>query len=267
MPDLMAALEAASPPPSARAAASKAQAQGEGHEGEGLSRRPKRQGQERKPRPPRSRCRAAAVEVDVEGRRLRLSNLDKVLYPEAGFTKGQVIDYYTRVAPGLLPHLRGRALTLKRYPNGVEAGHFYEKQKPSHAPEWVQSRADPGRRPDDRLRALRRPAHPRLARQPRRPRAAPLAGAGRGPRRAHRARLRPRPGPPAGAGRVLRGGAAAARHARPARARVLPEDLGLEGHAGLRAAEHRGDLRRDQAVRARRWPGCSRRSTRSWSSR
>ncbi len=82
---------------------------------------------------------ATAVEVQVEGRRLRLSNLEKVLYPEVGFTKGQVIDYYTRAAPWLLPHLRGRALTLKRYPDGVEAGHFYEKQKPSHAPEWVRS--------------------------------------------------------------------------------------------------------------------------------
>ena len=81
------------------------------------------------------------VEVDVEGRRLRLSNLDKVLYPASGFTKGQVIDYYTRAAPYVLPHLRGRPLTLKRYPNGVEAGHFYEKQRPSHAPDWVRSAA------------------------------------------------------------------------------------------------------------------------------
>ncbi len=79
--------------------------------------------------------------MEVEGRRLRLSNLGKVLYPQTGFTKGQVIDYYTRAAPWLLPHLRGRALTLKRYPNGVEAGHFYEKQKPSHAPDWVRSAA------------------------------------------------------------------------------------------------------------------------------
>ncbi len=82
-----------------------------------------------------------AVEVDVEGRRLRLSNLGKVLYPGVGFTKGQVIEYYTRAAPYVLPHLRGRPLTLKRYPNGVEAGHFYEKQRPSHAPEWVRSKA------------------------------------------------------------------------------------------------------------------------------
>jgi bifunctional non-homologous end joining protein LigD len=81
----------------------------------------------------------ARVEVEVEGRRLSLSNLDKVMYPASGFTKGQLIDYYTRVAPALLPHLRDRPLTLKRYPNGVEGGHFYEKQCPSHRPEWVRS--------------------------------------------------------------------------------------------------------------------------------
>jgi len=80
-----------------------------------------------------------APEVEVEGRRLKLSNLDKVLYPATGFAKGQVIDYYTRIAPAVLPHLRGRALTLKRYPNGVEGKYFYEKQKPSHAPDWVRS--------------------------------------------------------------------------------------------------------------------------------
>jgi bifunctional non-homologous end joining protein LigD len=84
---------------------------------------------------------AARVEVDVQGHRLSLSNLDKVLYPAVGFTKGQVIDYYTRIAPVVLPHLRDRPLTLKRYPNGVEGGHFYEKQAPSHRPEWV--RAEP----------------------------------------------------------------------------------------------------------------------------
>jgi bifunctional non-homologous end joining protein LigD len=82
---------------------------------------------------------ASRVEVEVEGRRLSLSNLDKVMYPEVGFTKGQVIDYYTRIAPVLLPHLRDRPLTLKRYPNGVNGGHFYEKQCPSHRPDWVRS--------------------------------------------------------------------------------------------------------------------------------
>ncbi|HEX2070523.1 MAG TPA: non-homologous end-joining DNA ligase [Thermoleophilaceae bacterium] len=80
-----------------------------------------------------------AAEVDVEGRRVRLSNLDKVLFPKAGFTKGQVIDYYTRIAPIALPHLCGRALTLKRYPNGVEGDFFYEKQRPSFTPAWVHT--------------------------------------------------------------------------------------------------------------------------------
>jgi bifunctional non-homologous end joining protein LigD len=82
---------------------------------------------------------ASRVEVEVEGHRLSLSNLDKVMYPQTGFTKGQVIDYYSRVAPVLLPHLRDRPLTLKRYPNGVEGQYFYEKQCPSHRPDWVRS--------------------------------------------------------------------------------------------------------------------------------
>lgn len=82
----------------------------------------------------------ARVEVEVEGRKLRLSNLDKVMYPEAGFTKGRVIDYYTRVAPALLPHLKGRPLTLKRYPEGVNGQHFYEKNCPSHRPPWVKTK-------------------------------------------------------------------------------------------------------------------------------
>jgi bifunctional non-homologous end joining protein LigD len=82
-----------------------------------------------------------SLEVEVEGRRLKLSNLEKVLYPAVGFTKGQVIDYYTRVAPVLLPHLRGRPLTLKRYPDGVEGEFFYEKQCPSHRPDWVRTEA------------------------------------------------------------------------------------------------------------------------------
>jgi bifunctional non-homologous end joining protein LigD len=82
---------------------------------------------------------AQAVEVEVEGRRLKLSNLDKVFYPAVGFTKGQVIDYYRRVAPALLPHLRDRPLTLKRYPDGVEGQFFYEKQCPSYAPDWIDT--------------------------------------------------------------------------------------------------------------------------------
>ena len=77
------------------------------------------------------------VAVEVEGRQLKLSNLDKVLYPEAGFTKGQVIDYYTRMAGVLVPHLQGRPVTLKRYPNGVDSQFFYEKNCPKHRPPWV----------------------------------------------------------------------------------------------------------------------------------
>jgi bifunctional non-homologous end joining protein LigD len=77
--------------------------------------------------------------VEIDGRRLHLSNLDKVLYPQVGFTKAQVIDYYARIAPVLLPHLRGRPLTLKRYPNGVEGPHFYEKRCPGHRPKWVRT--------------------------------------------------------------------------------------------------------------------------------
>lgn len=77
--------------------------------------------------------------VDVEGHELRLTNLDKVLYPKVGFTKADVIDYYRRIAPVLLPHMKGRAITLKRYPDGVEGGHFYEKTCPSYRPEWVRT--------------------------------------------------------------------------------------------------------------------------------
>src|SRR3954453_10545912 len=86
------------------------------------------------------------VPVEIEGRRLTRSNLQKVLYPQTGFAKAQVLDYYTRIAPALLPHLRDRPLTLKRYPEGVEGGSFYEKNAPSHRPEWVRTAtvASPG---------------------------------------------------------------------------------------------------------------------------
>ncbi|GAA0520957.1 hypothetical protein Ade02nite_65010 [Paractinoplanes deccanensis] len=76
--------------------------------------------------------------VSIDGRDLELSNLDKVMYPAAGFTKGEVIDYYTRIAPVMLPHLAGRAVTRIRYPNGVEGAHFFEKNKPGGTPEWVR---------------------------------------------------------------------------------------------------------------------------------
>jgi bifunctional non-homologous end joining protein LigD len=77
--------------------------------------------------------------VDVGGRRLKLTNLEKVLYPKAGFTKGEVIDYYARIAPVLVPHLRGKPLTLKRYPNGVDEPYFFEKNATQHRPDWVKT--------------------------------------------------------------------------------------------------------------------------------
>jgi len=79
--------------------------------------------------------------VEIEGRQLKLSNLDKVLYPATGFTKGQVIDYYAHIAPVLVPHLAGRPLTLKRYPNGVDSEYFFEKNATAHRPDWVKTAA------------------------------------------------------------------------------------------------------------------------------
>jgi bifunctional non-homologous end joining protein LigD len=82
---------------------------------------------------------AKRAELIVDDRKLQVSNLDKVLYPKAGFTKAQVIDYYIRIAPMLLPHLKDRPLTMKRYPDGVEGEFFYEKNCPVHRPKWVQT--------------------------------------------------------------------------------------------------------------------------------
>jgi bifunctional non-homologous end joining protein LigD len=84
------------------------------------------------------------VEVEVDGRRLKLTNLEKIFYPQSGFAKGQVVDYYTRIAPAVLPHLRNRPLTMKRYPDGVEGKFFYEKQRPKHAPDWIRTFAVQG---------------------------------------------------------------------------------------------------------------------------
>ena len=77
--------------------------------------------------------------VEVQGRKLSLTNLDKVLYPASGFTKGQVVDYYVRIAPYLVPHLVGRPLTMKRYPGGVDQEYFFEKNAPMHRPDWVKT--------------------------------------------------------------------------------------------------------------------------------
>ena len=188
------------------------------------------------------------------------------MYPAVGFTKGHVIDYYTRVAPALLPHLRDRPLTLKRYPNGVEGGHFYEKQCPSHRPDWVRS--EPVELSSktidfcvcDDLPTLVWLAnladlelHPSLSKVPE-----PSSG-----RRIMAFDLDP------GEGTGLRECCEVALLLRdalePARARVLREDVRLEGHPGLRAAERPTTWTTTTAPSGsrRRSRGTSRRSTRS----
>jgi bifunctional non-homologous end joining protein LigD len=84
---------------------------------------------------------ATSRQVEVEGRELKLTNLDKVLYPEAGFSKGEVVDYYAKVAPAMVPHLAGRAVTLRRFPEGVDDldSAFFEKRCPKHRPKWVKT--------------------------------------------------------------------------------------------------------------------------------
>ncbi len=88
---------------------------------------------------------ARKVVATIGDRTLSLSNLDKVLYP-SGFTKGEVIDYYVRIAPVMLAHLGDRGITMRRYPNGVDDKSFFEKRCPSHRPEWVQTAPGPGDR-------------------------------------------------------------------------------------------------------------------------
>jgi bifunctional non-homologous end joining protein LigD len=87
---------------------------------------------------------ATPTRVSVDGRTLSLSNLDKVLYPEVGFTKGEVIHYYSEVASAMLPHIAGRCITLRRWPNGVEETSFFEKRCPAHRPTWVPVSVGPG---------------------------------------------------------------------------------------------------------------------------
>jgi bifunctional non-homologous end joining protein LigD len=84
--------------------------------------------------------------LEVNGKRVKVSNLRKVFYRATGFSKGDVIDYYTRISPVLLPYLKNRPISLKRYPDGVEGFFFYEKQCPSHRPEWIDTARVPSQR-------------------------------------------------------------------------------------------------------------------------
>lgn len=94
---------------------------------------------------------ATKSEIKVAGRKLIVSNLEKVLYPKAKFTKADVIDYYVRVAPVLLPHLKNRPITLKRYPDGVDGFFFYEKECPAHRPTWVKTFKVPAQREEGHI--------------------------------------------------------------------------------------------------------------------
>ena len=233
-----------------------------GRRADGGGRRPKQARPRSAPASRRSRAVPVPEErteqvVEIDGRRLKLSNLDKVLYPEAGFTKAEVIDYYVRIAPAMLPHIADRGVTLRRYPNGVDGQSFFEKRCPSHRPEWIGTFAGPGR-PQRHDRVLRARLHRRAgvvgqhgrARDPR------ADGARRRHRGADDVRVRPRP---RGAGRhpqLRRGGARHPRRARrPGRPRVRGQDVGVEGPAALRAAQPAAHPRALLVVRPGGGPG------------
>ncbi len=195
------------------------------------------------------------VEVELEGRALKLTNLDKVLFPKTGFTKADLIGYYAQVAPVLLPHLVDRPLTLKRYPDGVEGEYFYEKQCPGHRPEWVRTTAvwsESNQREIDYCLCQDLPTLVWLAN---------LADVELHPFLSRAEALKcPRtllfdldPGRAGERRGVLPGRARAARDVHRARDARLCQDLRSQGPAGLRTAEReRRDLRTDQALRPRR---------------
>ncbi len=188
-------------------------------------------------------------QVEVDGRELKLTNLDKVLYPEAGFTKGEVVDYYAKVAGAIVPHLNGRAVTLRRFPEGVDDldAAFFEKRCPKHRPKWVKTaRVEAGPHAGkidfcvcDSLPTLIWMAqlaaielHPSLS-------------LSRAPKRPTVLAFDLDPGPPADIVDCCRVGLRLKRDVRPLRPRVLPQDLGLQGPAGVRAAEQQEHLLRD----------------------
>ena len=191
---------------------------------------------------------SVTTDLEVEGKTVRVSHLEKIFYPETGFTKGDLIHYYVRISPALLPHLKGRALTLKRYPNGVENEFFYEKSCPSHRPDWVQTQAIRRKSKDDYidfcvindLPSLVWTAnladvelHTSLAlAQQARPSHDDGLRSGPRPSGRHRALLARRP--------MAAGSACGARTA------VLCEDLWLQRPADLCPAEYTDDFRRHQ---------------------
>ena len=182
---------------------------------------------------------APGTTVEIDGRRLNLSNLDKVLYPEAHTTKAEVIDYYARIAPVMLAHTAGRCITMRRYPNGVDGQSFFEKRCPSHRPDWVPTAVGPGDRKGE-LRYCRFEEPAALAW------AANLAALELHAPMArsehldmpHDVRLRPGPGSRHGHPRLRPGGARDPRGPGLDRPRRRGQDLRLQGPAGVRAAQH-----------------------------
>ena len=258
--DLMAALEASVK--EAKAARTRHPAGAPGRRGEAGA------GQEAHPQVRVARTVADQL-VEVDGRQLKVTNLDKVLYPDAGFTKAEVIDYYVRVAPVMVPHIGDRGVTLRRYPNGVDEQSFFEKRCASHRPEWIGVFQGPGDRNgtigycalDSDRRAGVVGQHGG-ARDPR------ADGPRQGHRVAHDVRVRPRPGPAHRHPRVRRGGPRHPPGARqPRRARVPGQDVGLEGPAGVRAPQHASTPTSTAPSSPRRWPRCWRSTTRSGSRR
>ncbi len=179
------------------------------------------------------------TEIEVDGRVLRLSNRDKVLYPQVPLTKGQVIDFYAAAAPALLPHLAGRPLTLKRYPDGVQAQHFYQKRCPAHRPDWVATAPVWSER-------LKEPVDYCLVEDlPTLIWVANLAGielhtslSRRRDRHPDDAGVRPRSGRAGGRARVREGRPMGARAAADSRSAHVREDVRVQGPAGLCAAQH-----------------------------
>jgi bifunctional non-homologous end joining protein LigD len=178
------------------------------------------------------------VLVEVDGRRLRLTNLDKVLYPDAGFTKAQVIDYYSRIAPFLLPHLKDRPVTLRRFPDGVTGQPFYEKNAARNAPEWVRTVTieTPGSASGNETLDFVLGTHGRAG-TPRATVEGRPQGRTAGPRPAG---LRPRPGRPGEHRRVLRGGAPPEGRPGGTRPEGVREDQRQQGHAAVRPDQDDG---------------------------
>ena len=210
---------------------------------------------------------STAPVVEIEGRQLKLSNLDKVLYPATGFTKGQVIDYYAHIAPVLVPHLAGRPLTLKRYPNGVDTQYFFEKNATAHRPEWVKTApiwSEGNSRnvnyilADDlstvvwmaNLAAIE--LHPSLS----------LAKKIECPTMMV---FDLDPGPPANIVQCAQVGDVAARNLRALWPAEFSQDIGVQRTADLCPAEHAHQLRRTPNHLPTRWRGCWKTSIATWS--